>query len=150
VKRAAVLVAVLMGMGACSKDKESPVVPAKGAPEVIQLTSTAFPEGGTIPPKYTCDGENVSPALQWTGVPAGTTELVLDVIDPDARGFVHWHKTGIAGSATVLAEGSDGWKGPCPPKGSTPHHYVFTLTAKRGEEVVATGRLVALYGRQPG
>ena len=60
-----------------------PVVP-------FRLTSSAFIEGGAIPREYTCDGDNVSPALSWSGVPAGADSLVLLVDDPDAKDFVHW------------------------------------------------------------
>ncbi|HXG40480.1 MAG TPA: YbhB/YbcL family Raf kinase inhibitor-like protein [Candidatus Limnocylindrales bacterium] len=108
------------------------------------LTSTAFPEGGSIPRKYTCDGEDVSPELAWTGAPDGTAALALIVDDPDARGFVHWVVVDLTGSASgALPEGISaspdapqqgrndfgriGWGGPCPPSGT--HRYVFTLYA---------------------
>jgi len=113
---------------------------AKSSP--FALTSAAFAEGDPIPPEYSCQGTDISPALAWTGVPAGTAELILVADDPDANGFIHW----IAIIPTALTElpravsptaqspqqgtngfGEVGWGGPCPPSGT--HHYRFTLTA---------------------
>ena len=108
------------------------------------IKSPDFTEGGAIPRKFSCDGENVSPALEWEGVPAGTVALALIVDDPDARGFVHWVVFNMTASKTGgLAEalsasldappqgrnafGKVGWGGPCPPSGT--HRYVFTLLA---------------------
>jgi Raf kinase inhibitor-like YbhB/YbcL family protein len=115
--------------------------PSSAAP--FGLTSTAFVEGGSIPREFTCDGEDVSPPLAWTGVPEGTGALVLVVDDPDARGFVHWIvldlpaadrdlPRGVAPTAPSPQQGRNdfgkaGWGGPCPPSGT--HHYQFTLTA---------------------
>ena len=64
------------------------------------LTSTAFDPGGAIPSRFTCDGEDVSPDLAWSGAPDGTTALTLVVDDPDARGWVHWIVLDMAGTAT--------------------------------------------------
>ena len=107
------------------------------------LTSTAFGEGEVIPREFSCDGTNVSPPMAWSGVPSGTGALVLQVDDPDARGFVHWTVLDLAGSDGELPRGISptadapqqgrndfgnvGWGGPCPPSGT--HRYVFTLTA---------------------
>ncbi len=106
------------------------------------LTSPSFSEGGSIPSKYSCDGADVSPALTWSGAPAGTAGFALIVDDPDARGFIHWVVWGLPGGQTgSLAEatpassppqgrndfGRSGWGGPCPPRGT--HHYRFTLYA---------------------
>jgi Raf kinase inhibitor-like YbhB/YbcL family protein len=106
------------------------------------LTSSAFTEGGSIPRKYTCDAENVSPPLAWSNPPSGTAAYALIVDDPDARGFVHWVAFNIPGNTTQLAEGAKGaeagtqgrtsfgragYGGPCPPSGT--HHYVFQLLA---------------------
>ncbi len=108
------------------------------------LTSSAFSEGGAIPKKYSCDGENVSPALSWDGAPDAVASLALIVDDPDARGFVHWVVYDLTGTQTGgLAEGVSsspdappqgtnsfgdvGWGGPCPPSGT--HRYQFTLMA---------------------
>jgi hypothetical protein len=109
----------------------------------IQLTSSAFTEGSTIPKKYTCDGEDISPALEWSGVPQGTKSLALIVDDPDAPvgTFVHWVLYDIPADATGLPEGvtgtgtlgkssfgKTGYGGPCPPKGPA-HRYYFKLYA---------------------
>lgn len=108
----------------------------------IQLTSAAFQEGGTIPKKYTCDGQNISPQLDWSGLPDQTKSLVLIVDDPDAPGgtFVHWVLYALPADLKGLSEGAStgvqgansfrksGYGGPCPPKGST-HRYFFKLYA---------------------
>ncbi len=96
----------------------------------------------TIPRRFTCDGQNVSPPLQWS-VPAGAATFAIVVSDPDARGFIHWVVAGIPGGVTGLPEGAGdpgagdglvqgrndfgklGYGGPCPPSGT--HRYVFTL-----------------------
>jgi Raf kinase inhibitor-like YbhB/YbcL family protein len=112
----------------------------------MDLTSSAFADGGDVPRKYTCDGPNVSPPFAWSGAPADAKALVLIVDDPDARGFVHWVAFDIvAGPSGQLAEGAStganpprqgtnsfgsvGWSGPCPPSGT--HHYRFRLLALR-------------------
>jgi Raf kinase inhibitor-like YbhB/YbcL family protein len=112
------------------------------SPVTIELTSPAFHDGGAIPAVHSRDGSDVPPPLRWTGVPAGTAELALEVIDPDApRGpFVHWLVAGIDPGSTGLeasaakVEGTNGWGeigygGPQPPKDDPPHRYVFTLYA---------------------
>jgi hypothetical protein len=109
----------------------------------FSLTSTAFSEGGEIPRLHTCDGDDVSPPLAWSGSPDGTVSLALIVDDPDAGGFVHWVAfaidpvagslpEGVSGVAGGPAEGRNGfgdvgYGGPCPPSGS--HRYVFRLLA---------------------
>jgi Raf kinase inhibitor-like YbhB/YbcL family protein len=107
----------------------------------LRLTSPAFSDGQQIPPEYTCVGEDVSPPLAWTGVPAGTAELALVVRDPDADGFVHWVIAGLppdigglargrppSGAVQALNDfGRPGWSGPCPPSGT--HNYDFRLYA---------------------
>lgn len=110
----------------------------------IVLTSPAFADGGAIPARYSRDGDDVPPPLRWTGIPAGTAELALVVVDHDApRGaFVHWIVAGLDptldgiddGVATRKVEGVNSWGevgygGPQPPRGDPPHRYVFTLYA---------------------
>lgn len=113
------------------------------------LSSSSFSEGNAIPARYTCTGENLSPHLVWTGVPANTVSFVLIVDDLDApRGvFTHWIVFDIPSDINELQEGmgntvppvfgalfgnndmnKDVYGGPCPPSGS-PHHYRFTLYA---------------------
>jgi Raf kinase inhibitor-like YbhB/YbcL family protein len=113
-------------------------------PAQFVLTSTAFADGGAIPRRYTCDGQDSSPPLEWSGAPDGTATLALVMTDPDAGGFVHWvffnvDATGSGGIPTGFSESPDGpsqgrnsfgkagYGGPCPPSGT--HHYVFRLLA---------------------
>jgi len=113
-------------------------------PDEFSLTSTAFDEGGAIPSRYTCDGEDVSPPLNWVAAPAETGALALFVDDPDANGFVHWVAfdltasesgglpEGVSSSPDAPPQGTNsfgrvGWSGPCPPSGT--HHYRFRLIA---------------------
>jgi Raf kinase inhibitor-like YbhB/YbcL family protein len=107
------------------------------------LRSSAFEDGSPIPRRHTCEGEDVSPALEWTAPPAEARSLALVVEDPDAPGgtFTHWLAWGIEPGARELAEGERppqegrndfrrrGWRGPCPPRGHGPHRYVFRLVA---------------------
>ena len=107
------------------------------------LTSPSFDEGGAIPVRHSCDGANVSPALNWAGAPQGTVGFALILDDPDASGFIHWVVFDLpGGSSGTLAEGLQqtdplpqglndfgraGYGGPCPPSGT--HHYRFTMWA---------------------
>jgi Raf kinase inhibitor-like YbhB/YbcL family protein len=116
------------------------------------ITSPAFMHNGTIPARYTCDGPNVSPQLEWTGVPAGTKCLALIIDDPDAPDpeapkmtWVHWVLYDIPADTKGLPERtvaemlppgtlqglndwhSAGYGGPCPPIGK--HRYFFKLYA---------------------
>ncbi|MDD2695986.1 MAG: YbhB/YbcL family Raf kinase inhibitor-like protein [Anaerolineales bacterium] len=109
----------------------------------IQITSAAFSEGGAIPKKYTCDGEDLSPPLQWSGMPAQAKSLALIMDDPDAPvgTWVHWVVFDLSPQTSGLAEGVSGvgvqgvnsfrklsYGGPCPPRGA-PHRYYFKLYA---------------------
>ena len=115
----------------------------------LQLTTAAFPAGGTIPQKFTCDGPDNSPALSWTDPPAGTQSFALIVDDPDAPAgtWVHWVLYDLpagtrklpeaVGKAQELPDGSRqgrndfgkiGYNGPCPPRGPA-HRYFFKLYA---------------------
>ena len=111
----------------------------------IQLSSPAFAAGAVIPRKYTCDGSDMSPPLEWSGVPAETRSLALIVDDPDApRGtWSHWIVFGLKPATTSLPEGGplpegaqlgrndfrkNAYGGPCPPPGG-PHRYFFRLYA---------------------
>jgi Raf kinase inhibitor-like YbhB/YbcL family protein len=131
---------VLTMLAGCSG--RAPDVDVSPAPATLSVTSTAFADGQDIPPKYTCDGQGVSPPLRFEGLPPATAEVALLVEDPDApRGtFVHWLAWGIDPGSAGLAEGQaapgsgrndfgkNGYGGPCPPKGSS-HRYVFTAYA---------------------
>jgi len=126
---------------------------AKGAlPMSLTLTSPAFAEGGEIPARYTCEGDDISPPLAWSAPPAGTRSLVLIVDDPDAPDpkapkttWVHWVLYNLPPPAGPLPEGAgrqalpagtreglNDWKrpgygGPCPPVGR--HRYFHKLYA---------------------
>jgi len=116
------------------------------------LTSSAFNHEGTIPTGYTCDGEDLSPPLSWSGAPQGTKSFALLVDDPDAPDpdaptmvWVHWVLYNLPPDLTELAEAVDagalpagareglndwertGYGGPCPPIGR--HRYFFKLFA---------------------
>ncbi len=107
-------------------------------------------EGAAIPARNTCDGDDIAPAMSWTGVPDGTVELALVVTDDDADGFAHWILTGFDPAIRSLLEGqvpldaqqwpnafgAPGWNGPCPPAGS-PHTYRFVLHALNQQLEVA-------------
>jgi hypothetical protein len=109
-------------------------------------------DGQPIDPRYTCDGEDVSPALAWNGVPEGAAELVLALEDPDAPGatFTHWLVFGLDPSTNGLVEavalddvggndfGDSGYRGPCPPGGEE-HRYVFRLFALRAPSGLERG-----------
>jgi Raf kinase inhibitor-like YbhB/YbcL family protein len=115
----------------------------------IQLTSPEFSHGGGIPRLHSCEGENLSPALAWTGVPVERRSLALICEDPDApRGtYVHWVLYNLSGESVELSRGIPavpelpsgarqgrndsgeiGYTGPCPPAGK-PHRYYFRLYA---------------------
>ena len=129
------------------------VVASAGAARTpFRLTSTAFANGATIPERYTCHGDNLSPPLRWTAPPTATRSLALELHDPDAPlpgGFTHWLGWGIKASARGLrvgqaapVEGANGagepaYTGPCPPSGV--HRYVFTLYALRAPLTLRTG-----------
>lgn len=120
----------------------------------MTLTSTAFKHLGDIPPKYTCDGDDISPPLSWSDIPATALSLALIVEDPDApdpaapqRIWTHWVLYDIPPNVDGLKEGvthselppgtlegvndwhRTGYGGPCPPIGR--HRYFFKLYALR-------------------
>jgi len=119
----------------------------------MTLRSDSFGDGRTIPRRYTEDGEDLSPPLTWSDPPEGTRELALIVDDPDApraEPWVHWVLCKIPDDIRMLTEGipqtprpdappgamqgknswgTDGYRGPAPPKGHGTHHYHFHLYA---------------------
>jgi Raf kinase inhibitor-like YbhB/YbcL family protein len=120
---------------------------AKGD-ETMELRSTAFTQGAMISTTYTCDGQDISPPLEWTGLPEGTRSIALIADDPDAPvgTWVHWVYYDIPAQTTALPENIEhtdnphvggtqgkndfrkiGYGGPCPPPGT--HRYFFKLYA---------------------
>jgi Raf kinase inhibitor-like YbhB/YbcL family protein len=115
----------------------------------MQLSSNAFSSGSAIPRRFTCDGEDLSPPLDWRGAPAATASFVLLCDDPDAPAgtWHHWAACDIDAEQTGLAEGASqdsaaarlkqaindfhrvGYGGPCPPHGHGRHRYHFRLLA---------------------
>lgn len=114
----------------------------------MMLSSSAFADRAAIPRRYTCDGEDVSPPLDWRSAPEGTRSFVLLCDDPDAPAgtWHHWAAYDIPATQTSLladasAHAGQGWKqavndfqrpgygGPCPPRGHGPHRYHFRLLA---------------------
>jgi Raf kinase inhibitor-like YbhB/YbcL family protein len=114
------------------------------------LSSSAFDHGGTIPLRHTCDGEDGSPPLEWSDVPAGVKSFALIVEDPDApdpaaprRIWVHWVRYNLDPATRSVREGlpvgagggfegrndwgAVGYRGPCPPIGR--HRYIHRLFA---------------------
>lgn len=164
---ALLLAACRSGTNAPAGDRRTPTPAAnarvengtKGADKMtIKLNSTAFDEGGMIPSQYTCDGQNVSPPLAWSGLPEGTKTLALICDDPDApRGtWVHWVVYQIPASERGLPENlparetldsgarqgtndfkKPGYGGPCPPSGT--HRYFFKLYALDASLDLASG-----------
>ena len=136
-----------IALAGCGDDDNKVKGPPPAAPEQIQLTSSAFEEGGEIPLLYTCDGADLSPPLSWRHVPKETKAVALLMEDPDASGgtFVHWTWFAPLTEQRDLPEGQgavravDGknsygksfYRGPCPPKGDKPHRYVFVIYALR-------------------
>ncbi|MGB9770444.1 MAG: YbhB/YbcL family Raf kinase inhibitor-like protein [Candidatus Kapaibacteriota bacterium] len=119
-----------------------------GKPMEVQIFSSAFENAGFIPRKYTCDGENVSPPLNWKNLPPGTKSLAIINDDPDAPmgTWVHWVIYNIPATSSGLPEnvkpqeklpdgtlqgknswGRIGYGGPCPPSGT--HRYYFKIYA---------------------
>lgn len=165
---AALLLAAGIGLAACSPSVQ----------HEFNLRSDTFTDGGAIPSRNTCDGDDVSPQLSWTDAPGQVGAYTLIVRDPDADDFVHWVLTDIPADVTELPEGRGdsigipgqndfgrvGWGGPCPPSGE--HRYSFTLYALTGplmldgaitaddvdralaSNVLGTARLGGVYTRQ--
>lgn len=112
----------------------------------FELTIPAIPEGAAIATIFTCDGANISPAIEWRGQPQGTLSFALIVDDPDAPAgtWNHWLIYDIPGDIHTLAQGIKpaalgvsgrndfgklGYGGPCPPRGHGVHRYFFHLSA---------------------
>jgi len=147
VRRSLAIVMSGVAMLACSSPKGGGAADdlnAKAIPAAVTVESTVLRDQAPVPVRYTCDGDDVSPPLAWTGLPADTAEIAIVVDDPDApRGtFVHWVVFHIDPAVAALDEaavpagarqaknssGDPAYDGPCPPGGST-HDYRFTVYA---------------------
>ena len=144
--------AILLVAGCSGPSQQAPRPAGAENQEVsgMQINSPAFQMGQPIPARFTCDGEDRSPALTWSGVPSGTKSLVLVCDDPDAPvgTWVHWVLWNIPATETGLAEAipadrpelpngaiqgvndfrKTGYGGPAPPRGPV-HRYFFKLYA---------------------
>jgi Raf kinase inhibitor-like YbhB/YbcL family protein len=126
----------------------------------MRLWSAAFDEGGMLPPRFTCDGDGVSPPLAWEDVPDGTLGFALLCEDPDAPSglFTHWVLYNLPAGARELAEGVPkdavlsigahqgtnsfgdvGYGGACPPRGHGEHRYIFKLYALDADPALEPG-----------
>lgn len=146
----------------CSQEETEAVIPQPEIKETtvaIEITSSAFTHGNSIPAQYSCDSDDVSPKLSWSGIPEGTKTIAVIMDDPDAPGgtWVHWVVYGISPDDGGLPEGvppSDtldggarqgkndfgrtGYGGPCPPRGG-PHRYFFKVYALEADLVLGPG-----------
>ena len=126
----------------------------------MQLTSPTFTNGNPIPVRYTCDGEDLSPPLAWSGAPPGTRSFALLCDDPDAPAgtWHHWAVFDVPANVSSIDEGMPrevagairqalndfsrfGYGGPCPPRGHGLHHYHFRLLALDVASLGLTGRV---------
>jgi hypothetical protein len=141
----------------------------------FNLSSPDIKPGSTIARSFEfsgfgCSGDNQSPALQWSGAPAGTQAFAVTVYDPDAptgSGWWHWMVFNIPANVTSLAKNSgaagganlppgavqaridygvEAWGGMCPPPGSKPHRYIFTVHALKNKLEIPAGATAALTG----
>jgi Raf kinase inhibitor-like YbhB/YbcL family protein len=116
----------------------------------MEITSQDFKNNQTMPVIHTCDGNDISPQLSWSGAPAGTKSFALTCIDPDAPSgdFIYWLICDIPASITTLSQGGPlpasikevendfgkkSYGGPCPPSGT--HRYIFTVYALKVEKL---------------
>jgi Raf kinase inhibitor-like YbhB/YbcL family protein len=159
-------VATLAGCGLFGEDVTEP---ARTAPATLTLTSPAFQDGAPVPRRFTCDGDDVSPPLAWTGVPDDARALAVVVADPDAPNgtYVHWVLFDIDPAVRSISAGgvppgshqaknsagNSKYDGPCPPSGT--HHYRFIVYALRtpttlGNGVDTSRALAAIDGKAIG
>lgn len=151
-----IVLPVLVLVGCASRPQPVAQQPAADKPKesegVVKLTSTAFKEGQPIPATYTCKGVNISPPLEWSGVPKTARTLAIIADDPDAPSgtWVHWVLYNLPADNIGLVEnvpvteslkaggfqgkndfGKIGYGGPCPPSGT--HRYFFKIYALDAE-----------------
>ena len=139
------LAAVLLvtALASCGAAKDANQMDDSATVAHFAMSSQDISEGQPIPPRFTCDGGDQSPALSWERPPAGTKSLAVIVDDPDAPGgtFMHWGAYDIPATTRSIARGKvvgkqgvngfgkSGYGGPCPPRRHGPHRYRFKLYA---------------------
>ncbi len=163
-----VMVVHTVCLGGCPGEQEAvevsaqhEVPPEEGRAMGWTITSGAFKDGAEMRRKYTGEGKDVSPPIDFGEVPMGATELALICVDPDAAGseWTHWVLYGLAADTAELPEGliakskinnpaclqglnnwsELGYRGPMPPPGSGTHHYEFTVYALSGPTELEPG-----------
>ncbi len=140
----------------------APAISDQGTVETFTLTAPWL-DGETINDRYTCDGLDIAPSLSWGGVPDGTVEIAITMVDDaavsDGQPFVHWAIAGLDPNEIALAEGDvpDGatqalnffgdvdYGGPCPPPGDDAHLYRFTAYALNSSLQLADGTLATEF-----
>jgi Raf kinase inhibitor-like YbhB/YbcL family protein len=146
------MIACVFGLAACGSEPAANEAAADSSE--LRLVSSAFGDGDALPAQFTCDGDNISPPLEFRSVPAGTKSFVVTMDDPDAPSgtYRHWGAYNIpaykpqlragaglpsSGSAqqVVNSKGEQAYTGPCPPEGSGPHRYRFKLYALSKEQL---------------
>ncbi len=153
------VICALLPVGVLACGSKEPAPTAAGKP-VLSLYSPAFKEGETLPAKYTCDGEKLSPPLAWANVPPETANfaLILEDLDAPKGVFTHWVLFNLPGNLRELPEGvpagsqlengalqggndfsATGYGAPCPPRSGGPHRYIFTLYALDGPLALKAG-----------
>jgi Raf kinase inhibitor-like YbhB/YbcL family protein len=152
-----------IAVAACTSNPQ-PAVPSSSQSKPVEtkteikIISTAFKEGQPIPRPYTCDGVNISPPLEWTGVPKQAKTIAIIADDPDAPSgtWVHWVLYNVPAENIGLVEnvpatdslkaggyqgktdfGKVGYGGPCPPSGT--HRYFFKIYAVDSELPLKAG-----------
>jgi len=162
--KAVAIAAIMMFAVACAKQPTATTSTPPGtqatqsATPGIKLVSRAFTEGQTIPRQYTCDGINISPPLEWTGLPKSAKTITIIADDPDAPAgtWVHWVIYNLPADTLGMVENVPatedvaggglqgkndfqkiGYGGPCPPSGT--HRYFFKIYALDGELPLKAG-----------
>ena len=138
----------------------------------LKVTAPDFVARGRVAASHVfngmgCNGQNISPALEWSGAPVGTKSFAVTMYDPDAptgSGWWHWVMYNIPASTTGLVAGAGngrsapsgsaqgatdfgtkGYGGPCPPAGDKPHHYHITVFALKTEKLDVPSNATAAY-----
>ena len=157
IRQASLLVAIpVLVVGALAGPSFAASPLAKSKVKKVTVTSAAFGNNKAIPSGFTCDGANASPPLKLARIPKTAKDVALIMTDPDAPSgtLVHWAawhlpKSGVPEETLPAGVvqgkntfGNDAYRGPCPPPGSQPHHYIFTVFALAKQITLAPGASV--------